>query len=86
MLVARSVVHAVTAVFAFGAVAGVQAGFFDWVLAVVAAAAYWCFVPAVAGWDFAAVVAVPFGRDSVAVCVATFPLLLKVAGRQKLLT
>lgn len=41
-----------------------------------------CFGPVAAGWGLAAVAAaVPFGRDFVAVGVATFPLLLQV-GRQ----
>ena len=57
----------------------------------VAAEASGCFGPVAAGWGLAAVAAgwglaavaaaVPFGRDFVAVGVATFPLLLQV-GRQ----
>lgn len=55
-------------------------GSFGWGPAV-AAEASGCFGPVAAGWGLAAVAAVPFGRDFVAVGVATFPLLLQV-GRQ----
>ena len=55
-------------------------GSFGWGPAV-AAEASGCFGPVAAGWGLAAVAAAPFGRDFVAVGVATFPLLLQV-GRQ----
>ena len=54
-------------------------GSFGWGPAV-AAEASGCFGPVAAGWGLDAVAAaVPFGRDFVAVGVATFPLLLQVS-------